>query len=358
MTAPSVSTITRASFDRDLTNMHAEASAPVLSIGTGTGVEFERALRNARFWPTPWVLQQRDESGTAVISALQVTRSIGDEAEVRLFIPGTGRWQENTITVRLDQMTGTNWYAVEAEAMAVRITEVELAACAADDSRIIPRTAAEARHRARLIRLYAPEAPAAGVLDRMAEWLPGGTRNEQGHELAAQIDLCGEYEAAVCPTLGWLPRRGSGNSRAALCQHWHDALDQIEAEAEDVGDALNRAIARYDRDGIVNRAIVEHAEAHLESHKRPGVNALLSELGMSPISTVRSYEVEVRVERSRTVTEYAIVRVEVEAESEDEAGRLAEDQATDDLYYADWIVEDDHYDSDITDVMVEDVSLM
>lgn len=363
MTTTTIQTLTRASFDRDLTNMHALSSAPVLSItASGSGVDFERALRNARFWPTPWVLQQRTEDGT-VLSAINVTRSIGTEAEVRLFIPGTGpdragSWQENSLTVEVGQMTGENWFTVDSGELAGIVATVEAANRAAAESVLIPRTAEAAEARARVLRLYGLTGQAA-ALDRLAEWLPGGSRNQQGHELAVDLDLCGEYEAAVCPTLGWLPRRGAGNSRANLCNYWHDALDAIEVEAAgDPSVAINAAIGRYDQDGTVNRAIVEHAENHLESHKRPGVNALLRDLGMTEIGVEREYEVEMRVERSRTVTEYAIVTVTVTASDDDEARDAAYESYGDELDYANWIVEDDHYDSDVTDAYVEDVTVV
>jgi hypothetical protein len=332
-----------------------------------TGVTFTSALAEARCYERPWVLQKRHAEHGHVEAAVCVTRWTRSPAEgqsdteVILWIPRgnddprAGSWQDTPIGVTASTMAGM-WTAVSHASVLNAEAGIKAAARAADDSRWIPRTAEAAISRARILRLYG-EARPAGALECLAAWLPGGDMMTRGHELAARINLCGEYEAAVVPTLGWTPRRGEQNSRMVLAAMWHDAMDAVEAEATDARDAVVRALVRVECDGVVNRAIVEHAENHLEREKRPAVNELLAELGMSPIGGMtRTWEVELRVERTRTVTEYTTVTVEVEATDEDDAHDEAHQVYSDHMDYCRWIVEDDCYETEETDVTVEDVT--
>ena len=83
-------------------------------------------------------------------------------------------------------------------------------------------------------------------------------------------------------------------------------------------------LERYEDGGPVNQAIVDHAERHLESHKREAVNQLLSEtLGWNTLidegGGERDYNVTVRVYRTVEVSVYQDITIPVRAGDEDAA---------------------------------------
>lgn len=361
-----------------LSPLHARMDAP--TIAYGRGVRFAsalaaaasasaRALRESRYLDAVHVLQQRADEAERPAVALAVTHydAVARSADVLLWHPAygdadaAGSWQDVVLTVNVDDMTGDNWHALDTVAIADTLAAAALAERAASESVLIPRSAAEARRRSTLLRMYG-DAANARLLDDLAAWLPGGDMMARGHDLAANIQLCGEYEAAVCPTLGWSPRRGELNSRMRLTAIWQGDMDAIEASANgDAAAAIAAALARVERGGTVNTAICDHAHNYLERHKRPAVNELLAELGMDAIGVgIREFEVQVRVERTRVITEHTTVTVTVEASDEDEAGELATDDERggygDYLYGAYWIVDDNECETDVTDVYVEDVT--
>lgn len=333
----------------------ARFDAPTLPLAFGEPCgTFASAVSMSRTLPdtAPVVLQQRGYGSTLI--AVRIL-SVENGTTVNLVGFAGGQWTGTPVSVNVNDMHGANWYLIDPAAPAD--------APAADAPlTVIPRTAADALTRAAVLRAYGLPA-GARRMERLAEWLPGGSVNERAHQFANEVDLCGEYEAAVCPTLGWLPRRGAGNSRAYLCDAFRESLDALEREHQhNEAAAIDAAIARVARGGIVNVAIVEHAQSHLERFKRPGVDALLEELGMDTIGGARSdYAVEVTVTRRRTIIESATFTVEVEdAEDEDHAADRARDIATEWEYLsgAYWSTDDDEYDTDVDDVVVDSVDVM
>lgn len=222
---------------------------------------------------------------------------------------------------------------------------------------VLPRTAAEVVETAR-------------AMQDLARWLPGGELNTIAHEHAEQASLCGEYEAIVCPLLGWVPRNGTESSMMRHVATFHAELAAFEAAHAHMG-VLARTrlwLERYEDGGPVNQAIVDHAERHLESHKREAVNELLANtLGWNTLigGAHRDYLVSIRVERTVEVTAYQYVTVSVPAANEDDAREVL----TDDLVAShtddnNWTIEDcgcmasgyhRTYASDITDYTVDDV---
>lgn len=222
---------------------------------------------------------------------------------------------------------------------------------------VLPRTAAEV-------------VETASVLQDLARWLPGGELNTIAHEHAEQASLCGEYEAIVCPLLGWTPRNGTESSMMRHVATFHNEMAAFDAAHAHMG-VLARTrlwLERYEDGGPVNQAIVDHAERHLESHKREAVNELLANtLGWSTLigGAHRDYLVSIRVERTVEVTAYQYVTVSVPAANEDDAQEVL----TDDLVAShtddnNWTIEDcgcmasgyhRTYASDITDYTVDDV---
>lgn len=205
----------------------------------------------------------------------------------------------------------------------------------------------------------------AAKLQDFARWLPGGELEGIAHEHADQANLCGEYERIVCPTFGWTPRRGEENSMARFSSQFFTELDTFEREHAHLAplDRLARWMDRYQSGGFANRAVNEHAENHLESHKIDGVNTLLSEvLNWETIDQERAYEVRVRVSRSITIDVEQWVNITVTASDEDDAGERVDSYSLAD-YVSDYDWQDEngstHYAStrsnDITDWDVEEV---
>lgn len=211
--------------------------------------------------------------------------------------------------------------------------------------RLLPRSAADAT-------------TLAAVLQDVARFLPGGELESTAHEQAGLANLCGEYEAIVCPTFGWLPRNGEESSMARRSLEFFAEMDRWEDEHATLPllERLRLWSHRYERGGYANCAVVDHADSHLEQEKRDSLNALLVDtLGWEPIPTTTEYEVTVRIERQRTITEHTYATVTVTADDADEAGDLGVDLAEAD-YYADWEVDDDNYDSSETDREVYEVN--
>lgn len=186
---------------------------------------------------------------------------------------------------------------------------------------VLPRTAAEV-------------VETASVLQDLARWLPGGELNTIAHEHAEQANLCGEYEAIVCPLLGWVPRNGTESSMMRHVTTFHAELAAFEAAHAHL-DVLARTrlwLERYEDGGPVNQAIVDHAERHLEYHKREAVNELLeSALGWSHLIGVeRDYLVTVRVRRTIEVDAWQDITITRTADSSDAAA-----DSVDDYYVSD-----------------------
>lgn len=208
-------------------------------------------------------------------------------------------------------------------------------------SRFLPRNAADA------IAL-------AGKLQDFARWLPGGELEATGHEHARNADLCGQYEAIVCPTFGWTPRNGQQSSMYARTGVFFGDMDQFERDHAHLSplERLTRWMERYEAGGFANRAITEHAAAYLEDYKVDGMNQLLTEvLGWEPLDNGPSeYEVLVRVERTRTVTEEGYVRITVSAQDEDDAmNQVTSYEVRQELDYANFEVLTDDIDEDLSD---------
>lgn len=198
---------------------------------------------------------------------------------------------------------------------------------------VLPRTAADA-------------VALAQQLQGFARWLPGGELEGIGHEHAATANLCGEYERIVCPTFGWTPRRGEGNSMQRYTTQFFADMDAFERDNAQLPPLarLTKWMERYQAGGFANRAVIDHAEAHLESYKRESVAELLTDtLGWEAgnLAGPTEYEVTVRVERTRTITEHAYVTVTVEADDEDTAADMAIDIADPDDGYTDWSWDDE-----------------
>jgi hypothetical protein len=190
----------------------------------------------------------------------------------------------------------------------------------------------------------------ASQLQSFARWLPGGELESIGHEHARNANLCGEYERIVCPTFGWTPRRGEENSMMRYTSQFFAEMDTFEQAHADFPPLarLQRWMERYESDGFANRAVIEHADAHLENYKRESVAQLLTDtIGWEAgnLSGPTAYEVTVRVERTRTITEVAYIPVTVEADDEGAATDIALDIADADSYYISW----DEHDEDISE---------
>lgn len=209
---------------------------------------------------------------------------------------------------------------------------------------LIPRNALDAITRARALRAsktYLPENthPAiddtTAALQDLARFLPGGELQDIAHEHALQASLCGEYEAIVCPTFGWLPRNGQGSSMARRCTTFGHDADVHEAQHEGRSPlyVLTSWLDRYARGGVANTAVCDHAATHLEEHKVDGANELLETvLGWKPIEqSDNEYDVEVELTRTRTVviTERQTVTVSVTASDHDTAEAMVNDGVVD-----------------------------
>lgn len=200
------------------------------------------------------------------------------------------------------------------------------------------------------------------ALQALAPWLDGSPRQQDIHTRANNLDLCGEYEALVCSALGWTPRRGHANSRMSLTNAWRDMVADYERNNPGVAPAelVERFTERYVSGGEVNRAAVDHAESHLESHKHDGFNAIMDELGFEPMNTERDYDVQVRVER--TITVYQYVTMTRTATSEDEARDSVDEYDIADYLDSEWqtgegeTVYASSSRSDIDDWDIEDVT--
>lgn len=289
-----------------------------------------------------FIIQQRQPNTVPMtLAVVEASDTVAHVARVYV-ADGAVHVAPDTVPVQIDTMAGNDWWLLDTATGTATAT-------AAAPSPVIPRTAADAATVLSVVERFAPSATVIPALRTLVEWLPGGKMNDRGHQIAVDLNLCGEYEAAVCPTMGWLPRNGEGSSMARRCDYFTTELDNIEQRVETPAAAVVEAAARYARGGVVNTAIVDHADAHLESHKRTAVNSLLDELGMNLIPVEREWEVEFRVERTRTVSEYAYVTVTVTADDEDGASDYAADMVWDELHYAEWEVDDDELDTEVGD---------
>lgn len=233
---------------------------------------------------------------------------------------------------------------------------------------IIPRTAQAAIAAADVAELFAPDV--AATLRQLAIWLPGGEKNIAGDEFAQRVNLCGEYETVVCPVFGWRRREGTIDRRA---HHFTDMLVAHEAAGRTAGLSNAEILAgwteHYERGGNANQAVLDHADNHLEDHKKPGLNAFLEDLGWDGIGDVEpetqpTYEVEVSVQERVIGYRTQYVTVTVEADDEDEAQRMAQQLVTDnpDGYISrhswnspeDWDALDDDYEIEAQDASLQD----
>lgn len=206
----------------------------------------------------------------------------------------------------------------------------------------------------------------AAQLQDFARWLPGGELEDIAHGHAHDANLCGEYEHIVCPTFGWTPRRGEENSMARYSSQFFAEMDAFERVYDTLPplERLTKWMERYEAGGFANTAVVDHADTHLESHKRESVNGLLEGvLGWEAMPVACEYEVSVRVERTITFDVSQYVTVTVTADDEDAAH-----DAIDAAMLADYVVDydwsdengDTHYAStsryDIDDYSVSEVN--
>lgn len=225
---------------------------------------------------------------------------------------------------------------------------------------ILPRTADEAIRLRTVLRGVTRDAMLAGMpqdllnaVDTLVLYLPGGEANRKGHELADGVTLCPSYEGIVCPTLGWTPRPDCSEYERRT-RHFIQAMEDHERTAVANGETVAQTIVgwaqRYERGGLVNHALIDHIETHLESHKHAAASALLEELGLDGLEDVETeHEYEVEIELSETRVEYLTqtVTVTVTAENADEARDAARDIAWD-HDEGDW----DYNDSDVRDSSV------
>lgn len=194
------------------------------------------------------------------------------------------------------------------------------------------------------------------ALTELETWLQGGKKQRAGHSLAGvedpresdalydetgvcSIGLCGEYEAIVCTTFGWHPRRGETSSMMAHVRAWQQNVLAFEQS----NDHLNATalielwLTNYQPGGVFNMAVVDHIDGHLESHKVGDANELLEQFGWTTAPQERDYELRVRVTREYTVYEEAYVYLTRTATSDDEAIEGVDRYAVGDyLHNADW----------------------
>lgn len=350
MTAPTTTT-------PEPTAAHAGTDAVLLPAANGiVQVDFPAALVRANMHPLPRVIQQRYLTDPAMVR--QTFWIVDQPSDWRDDAPATGyvrvriwddyrqSWSDDTMDLHVETMGGDRYVAVDP----IQPTP---------PPPLLPRTAAAALDAAAMLDRFAPGHINAVKLAELARWLPGGELMTLGHDHARNADLCGEYETAVCPALGWEPRRGMSSRPAALIAHWERELAALEQNhAGDVGAALDALLDRYADGGAVNVAVVDHATNHLEQHKRDGVNALLSDvLGWSYlIPTSREYAVEVEV--TRTFTARQTVTVYITAESEDDISDCIDSAMVADAVCDDsWDIEYEGTSRyDVDDWSVEDVN--
>lgn len=342
------------------TSAHTVDTATLLpTMGGATHVDFVTALARANMHPEPRVIQQRYMSDMGTVR--QTFWIVAQPSIIDSSAPATGYvrvrvwqdwhndggdWSPETLDLEVMTMGGDRYVAIDP-------IQPE------PPAPVIPRTAGDALAAAALLDRFAPGHINTAKLAELARWLPGGELMTIGHDHARNADLCGEYEAAVCPTLGWEPRRGMASRPASLIALWAAEIDRIENDHRgDIGATLDAVLARYADGGAVNTAVVDHAENHLEQHKRARVNELLSDvLGWSYfIPTARDYAVEVEV--TRTFTARQTVTVYVTTDDPDSASDYIDTSMLVDAIDDDnWDIEpDDTGRYDIDDWTVEDVN--
>lgn len=337
----------------NVTTAHASVNALTLSSygpvsdGALTPLyRFSRAVDIAWNY-SPRVVQKR-EYGTVTLAAVIVDR-VGDASvSIALWNEHTGEWSRNPLTVSLESMDsdGALYCVIAPEQPAPR-------------PRLIPRTSADALALADTLAAFNRTAPEQ--LRRAARYLAGGELNERGHALAQSLNLCGEYESIVCPVFGWEPRRGMSSRPARLMQRFNDDVDAIERQHADNGvAALAAFLDRFAAGSTVNRALIEHADNHLEQHKRAAVNELLAEIvpDWEPVPTLQEREYRVAVEVTRTFTATQTVYVNVTCDDDDSVGDYIDtdmlaDAIDDDAWDVDTYGGTGRY--DIDDWSVEDV---
>lgn len=337
--------------------MHAAITATTVPGTPDCGYPFARAM--ARTWlysaNGAAVVQQRING--AVTLALNITARDYDSQtfNATVFNANTQEWTLLGTDIAETDMRGDNWFPIEWE---------QAEPVPVPGATVIPRTAESAIGAANALAVFAPEHEAVGLLRECARYLPGGEMNTRGHELAAQIALCGEYESIVCPVFGWLPRRGSESRPTRLIAQWETALLAMESEhSVSPISALRAFLAQFDSGSVANRALVEHADNHLEQHKRASVNALLSELvpDWEPVPVVVRHTYEVDVEVTRTFTARQTVTVTVECDADDDVSDYIDCDmlASECNANGDWDIDWDstsHYDVD--DWNVEDTRVV
>lgn len=202
----------------------------------------------------------------------------------------------------------------------------------------------------------------ARALLSLASWADGGERHRAAQDIAEnhpEGELCGSYEALVCPTFGWAPRR----SEERWAPHRATFTDRMASWERDHGhlsvvDRLERRARLYDRGGVMNQAAVDHISNHLESHKIDAVNDLLEKIGWDTVAVEREYDITVTVTRTRTVTETAMVTLTRMASDEDSARDMVDSYDVNDAAENRWLDWSEHdEETEIQDWDIDEVEL-
>lgn len=305
-------------------NIYAKYITPAMQVLTLTTAD-ETAAQVGAVLP-------RDEA----VTAAGIGGQIGHGAALYdvISVDDLGRYRVQFVEDQPSDRTIPAAYLTNVDWTVTRVGAAAPAPAPATPGVVIPRTLAD------ITRMRS-------ALDTIAKWTAGGELNTAAERFAHDRDLCGQYEALVCPTFGWPAR--DGRDREHSLNEYKRAVDRFEREhgtTANVVDVLESWAARFETGGELNTAANEFTRGHLESYKQPSYNELCEQFGWDPLETNRDFIVYADVVRYRTVRETQRVAVTVSSQPDEESAiEYARENEELTQYASDynWTVDDDEY---------------